>query len=278
MWYKIEEIEAKYGLTKFSIYALITQEPELRKHIKALEGVLQINEEGIGVLLKHASRKTDDSPPTYADNNTIIFSRDKKEEAEAPVEQEDKAGEEEDLFGSVFQSTGSFFDEKEESLSANDAGHEEFFTSMGVRADMAAAAAVAAAVPEAEAELEVPQGADEFTAEDLVFQEAPEPQDDMGEADEVNPAVFDDIAATDDFFSDYAQEEEDYLAEPETVTEFEAASDDEFTMEGYIKALKEKMIIQNEQIRALSAYLDVSRKMLLQDEKIVGILEGMYRK
>lgn len=275
MWYKIEEIEAKYGLTKFSIYALITQEPELRKHIKALEGVLQINEEGIGVLLKHASKKTDDSPPTYADNNTIIFARDKKEEQiPAPVHEEEDEGD--DLFGSVFQSTGSFFDEKEEPLPAKDAEHEEFFTSMGVRADMAAAAA--ASEPEAAPEPAIPEGAEEFTAEDLVFQEAPEALDDMGEADEVNPAVFDDVAAEDDFFSDYAQEEEDYLAEPETVTEFEAASGDDFTMEGYIKALKEKMIIQNEQIRSLSVYLDVSRKMLLQDEKIVGILEGMYRK
>ena len=45
-----------------------------------------------------------------------------------------------------------------------------------------------------------------------------------------------------------------------------------------IKALKAKMIIQNEQIRALDAYLEVSLKLLVQDEKIVNILEGMSRR
>ena len=64
----------------------------------------------------------------------------------------------------------------------------------------------------------------------------------------------------------------------DSVAEIVAASEDDFNMEGYVKALKEKMVIQNEQIRALSAYLDVSRKMLVQDEKIVNILEGMSRR
>ena len=112
---------------------------------------------------------------------------------------------------------------------------------------------------------------------DLIFQDTPGVLDDLSEADEVNPEVFDDMAHVDDFFSDYAVEEEEYLSSPDIVTEISTATEDEYTMEGYIKSLKEKMIIQNEQIRALSTYLDVSRKLLIQDEKIVGILEGMYR-
>ena len=81
MWYKLDELEEKYGLNKLSVYKLITQEPELRQYFKSMEGVLQINEQGIGILLKHTSKEpTDKSPATLADNNTIIL---KKEDMES---------------------------------------------------------------------------------------------------------------------------------------------------------------------------------------------------
>lgn len=270
MWYKIEEIETKYGLSKFSIYALITQEPELRKYIKALEGVLQINEQGISVLLKHATKKAEDEKPSsYADNNTIIMHRDGPEKTiQAPELKKEVEDEDNDLFGDAFNRSGSFFDDEPAKESTVDAPKEDFFSSLNFEAE--------AQAPIVEAPVST-SPVEDFSADDLIFQDSPGVLDDLSEADEVNPEVFDDMAHVDDFFSDYAVEEEEYLSSPDIVTEISTATEDEYTMEGYIKSLKEKMIIQNEQIRALSTYLDVSRKLLIQDEKIVGILEGMYR-
>lgn len=297
MWYKIEEIEEKYGLTKFSIYALITQEPELRKYIKAMEGVLQINEQGIGVLLKHASKKAQNQDgATYADNNTIIMKPERKEAAAAAPMQESvpapapapapqpeakSSSADEDFFAGAFNTEGSFFDEDIVVESASP--KEDFFSSMELDykepadrdEDAGFAAAMAAAVPAA-----VPAAApveESSFVDELIFADEPAPVVELEEEDEVNPAVYDDVPQ-DDFFTDDVDDAGFLDKEPEVVTEFAAPTEEEFTMEGYLKALKTKLVIQNEQIRALDAYLDVSRKLLIQDEKIVNILEGMSRK
>ena len=293
MWYKIEEIEEKYGLTKFSIYALITQEPELRKYIKALEGVLQINEQGIGVLLKHASRKAENQEPaTYADNNTIIM---KPEGSKAKVEAEAKAAvaapapaaSEGDLFADAFNTEGSFFDEAPAA-----APKDEFFSN--IELDYADAsepvsfmdeglfdAVVPAPVAEPVPEPVVPAPAvveEKSFVDDLIFaDEEPLKVEEIEEEDEVNPEVYDGLPQ-DDFFSDGVDDTDFLDKEPEVVSEISAPTEEEYNMEGYLKALKAKLIIQNEQIRALDAYLEVSRKLLVQDEKIVNILEGMSRR
>lgn len=289
MWYKIEEIEEKYGLTKFSIYALITQEPELRKYIKAMEGVLQINEQGIGVLLKHASRKAENQDPaTYADNNTIVMKPEgsvSKAEA-SPVEAAKAAAAPApasvggDLFADAFNTEGSFFDDAPTS-----APKEEFFSN--IELDYAEGSEPVsfmdeglfdAVVPAAAPVAEVPAEEEKSFVDDLIFaDEEPSKMEEIEEEDEVNPEVYDDLPQ-DDFFSDGVDDTDFLDKEPEVVSEISAATEDEYNMEGYLKALKAKMIIQNEQIRALDAYLEVSRKLLVQDEKIVNILEGMSRR
>lgn len=287
MWYKIEEIEEKYGLTKFSIYALITQEPELRKYIKAMEGVLQINEQGIGVLLKHASRKAENQDPaTYADNNTIVMKPEgsvSKAEA-SPVEAARAAAApapasvEGDLFADAFNTEGSFFDDaptsapKEAFFSNIELDYAEGSEPVSFMDEGLFDAVVPAAAPVAPV-AEVPAEEEEKSFVD----EEPSKLEEIEEEDEVNPEVYDDLPQ-DDFFSDGVDDTDFLDKEPEVVSEISAATEDEYNMEGYLKALKAKMIIQNEQIRALDAYLEVSRKLLVQDEKIVNILEGMSRR
>ena len=287
MWYKIEEIEEKYGLTKFSIYALITQEPELRKYIKAMEGVLQINEQGIGVLLKHASRKAENQDPaTYADNNTIVMKPEgsvSKAEA-SPVEAARAAAApapasvEGDLFADAFNTEGSFFDDaptsapKEAFFSNIELDYAEGSEPVSFMDEGLFDAVVPAAAPVAPV-AEVPAEEEEKSFVD----EEPSKLEEIEEEDEVNPEVYDDLPQ-DDFFSDGVDDTDFLDKEPEVVSEISAATEDEYNMEGYLKALKAKLIIQNEQIRALDAYLEVSRKLLVQDEKIVNILEGMSRR
>ncbi len=142
MWYKLDELEEKYGLSKLSVYKLITQEPELRQYFKSLEGVLQINEEGIGILLKHTSREPEDNTPvTYADNNTIILNKENIEAMEAaetvkPVtanveENTSKKHDDEDidLFADAFNTKGSFFDDVEDKADITNLEPEENFFS-----------------------------------------------------------------------------------------------------------------------------------------------------
>lgn len=256
MWYKIEEIEAKYGLSKFSIYALITQEPELRKYIKAMEGVLQVSEDGISVLLKHASKKAEhDGPVTLADNNTVVISR-----GDAKTDQEPEPKEPTDLFADAFNSDDGFFEASDAPVVGESLIEEEnFFSNL-------------------EFEDHSPQGTEKEdrtpSLDELVF---PDELDSLDDEQDPSEDVFDDTHHDDDFFSDQPTVEDDYLSgSSETV--INAPSDEEYSMEGYIKALKEKMVIQNEQIRALSGYLDVSKRMLVQEEKIVNIIEGLGKK
>ncbi len=111
----------------------------------------------------------------------------------------------------------------------------------------------------------------------MIFQDEINSAEDLKEADEVNVNIYDDNAH-DDFFNDKPIDHSKFLnSQAQGVTEITAASVDDYTMSGYIKALKEKLIIQNEQIRAISNYLDVSKKLLIQDEKIVNIIEGMNK-
>lgn len=295
MWYKIEEIEEKYGLSKLSIYALITQEPELRQYIKALEGVLQINEEGIEVLLKHTAKKEAEKnvvfPEEKADksegNETLVLKRD---EIEEPSSQVEESSDDDDLFASPFNSNSFFEDESVDEAPKKEAvaEDEDFFANVELdEADMEQSESFMDAdtfdeVDDLEDYAEEAKSEEEEEAsfaDDLIFQEAPVeaavPVDDFMTAPVAG-------AVGDDFYSDADENDltEAFLdnKDEEEIDEITAATEDDFNMDGYVKALKEKLVVQNEQIRALSAYLEVSKKMLIQDEKVVNIIEGMYKK
>ena len=284
MWYKLDELEEKYGLSKLSVYKLITQEPELRQYFKSMEGVLQINEQGIGILLKHTSKEPKDkTPATLADNNTIILKKenieaqeamDNKEVAAVPepkmkeleVKQTSKEYDEDiDLFADAFNTSGSFFDVEDEKETVSSLQPEEsFFSNIDID------------YKEEEEEPQIELETD--FSEGLIFQDAVVPVEDMEETEEVNVSIYDDTAH-DDFFSDKPIDDSKFLNfENPVVKEIKSASVDDYTLEGYVKALKEKLIIQNEQVRSISNYLDVTRKLLIQDEKIVNIIEGMNKK
>lgn len=216
MWHKIESVEEKYGISKFSIYALITQEPELRQYIKALEGVLQINDEGLEMLL------------------ALVKENGAKEEAAAKEEPAAEPDKVEILEEDIFEAPAP----KEEVLPEEEA----------VVAEKITEAEEAVAEPQAEPPVE------SIHSEDF-FEESP-------------------LKKELDFFSDI-EEENAGEETPDVVTEITMPSEDDRDLSTLIKALKEKMIIQNEQIRALNEYLEVSRKILIQDEKIVTILESI---
>ncbi|MDD2371899.1 MAG: hypothetical protein PHQ32_07895 [Firmicutes bacterium] len=284
MWYKLDELEEKYGLSKLSVYKLITQEPELRQYFKSLEGVLQINEQGIGILLKHTSREPEDkTPPTYADNNTIILKNDNMEAMEAmeavkPIEVKVEANvskkdydDDIDLFADAFNTKGSFFDEEDDKSDLLNLEPEENFFS---NVDMEYKEEIEENHSDDEPEIEV----ETDFSEGLIFQDEIKVVDDLSESDEVNANIYDDTSH-DDFFSDKPIDDSKFLnSQDSVVQEITSAKADDYTMEGYVKALKEKLIIQNEQVRAISNYLDISKKLLIQDEKIVNIIEGMNKK
>lgn len=290
MWYKLDELEEKYGLSKLSVYKLITQEPELRQYFKSMEGVLQINEQGIGILLKHTSKEPKDkTPATLADNNTIILKREKMETKEAADEKEvvivaepkmeelaEKQNKKEydediDLFADAFNTSGSFFDVEDEKVAVSSLEPEESFFS---NVDIDYKEEEESSYDEEETKIEL----ETDFSEGLIFQDAVTPIDDMAETEEVNVSIYDDTAP-DDFFSDEPIDDSKFLNfENSVVKEIKSATVDDYSMEGYIKALKEKLIIQNEQVRAISNYLEVTKRLLIQDEKIVNIIEGMNKK
>ena len=290
MWYKLDELEEKYGLNKLSVYKLITQEPELRQYFKSMEGVLQINEQGIGILLKHTSKEPENkSPATLADNNTIIL---KKEDMESSgtmennvvteiaependdVKQKPKVKEYDndiDLFADAFNTSGSFFDVEDDKEVVSSLEPEESFFS-NVDLDYKEEEESNYENEEQKIELET-----DFS-EGLIFQDAVVAEDDMAEVEEVNISIYDDTAP-DDFFSDEPIDDSKFLNSDISASKvITAATVDDYSMEGYVKALKEKLVIQNEQIRAISNYLEVSKRLLIQDEKIVNIIEGMNKK
>lgn len=289
MWYKLDELEEKYGLSKLSVYKLITQEPELRQYFKSMEGVLQINEQGIGILLKHTSKEPKDkTPATLADNNTIILKRDNMETKESADDKEvvivaepkmeelaEKQNKKEydediDLFADAFNTSGSFFDVEDEkaAVSSLEPG-ESFFSNVDIDYKEE---------EESNSEEETKIELETDFSEGLIFQDAVAHVDDMGETEEVNISIYDDTAP-DDFFSDEPIDDSKFLNfENSVVKEIKSATVDDYSMEGYIKALKEKLIIQNEQVRAISNYLEVTKRLLIQDEKIVNIIEGMNKK
>lgn len=290
MWYKLDELEEKYGLNKLSVYKLITQEPELRQYFKSMEGVLQINEQGIGILLKHTSKEPENkSPATLADNNTIIL---KKEDLESrgtmgnnvvteitependDVTQKPKVNEYDndiDLFADAFNTSGSFFDVEDDKEVVSSLEPEESFFS-NVDLDYKEEEESNYEDEEQKIELET-----DFS-EGLIFQDAVVAEDDMAEVEEVNVSIYDDTAP-DDFFSDEPIDDSKFLNSDVSASNvITAATVDDYSMEGYVKALKEKLIIQNEQVRAISNYLEVSKRLLIQDEKIVNIIEGMNKK
>jgi folate-dependent phosphoribosylglycinamide formyltransferase PurN len=290
MWYKLDELEEKYGLNKLSVYKLITQEPELRQYFKSMEGVLQINEQGIGILLKHTSKEpVDKSPATLADNNTIIL---KKEDMTSSRAMENKVvsevaepkidvvaekksvkeyDEDIDLFADAFNTSGSFFDiEDDKAVVSSLAPEESFFSNVDIDYKEEEESVNEEEEPKIELETDFSEG--------LIFQDVVVTEDDMAEAEEVNVSIYDDTAP-DDFFSDEPIDDNKFLNfENSVVKEIKSATVDDYSMEGYIKALKEKLIIQNEQIRAISNYLEVTKRLLIQDEKIVNIIEGMNKK
>lgn len=290
MWYKLDELEEKYGLNKLSVYKLITQEPELRQYFKSMEGVLQINEQGIGILLKHTSKEpADKSPATLADNNTIILKKEDmvssrsmenklfSEVAEPKIDvvAEKKAVKEYvediDLFADAFNTSGSFFDiEDDKAVVSTLAPEESFFSNVDFDYKEEEESVYEEEEPKIELETDFSKG--------LIFQDAVVTDDDMAEAEEVNVSIYDDTAP-DDFFSDEPIDDSKFLNSDTSVAkEITAATIDDYSIEGYVKALKEKLIIQNEQIRAVSNYLEVSKRLLIQDEKIVNIIEGMNKK
>lgn len=290
MWYKLDELEEKYGLNKLSVYKLITQEPELRQYFKSMEGVLQINEQGIGILLKHTSKEpVDKSPATLADNNTIIL---KKEDMEShgtmennvvteiaesendDVTQKPKVNEYDndiDLFADAFNTSGSFFDVEDDKEVVSSLEPEESFFS---NVDLDYKEEEESNYEEEEQKIEL----ETDFSEGLIFQDAVVADDDMAEVEEVNVSIYDDTAP-DDFFSDEPIDDSKFLNSDVSASKvITAATVDDYSMEGYVKALKEKLIIQNEQVRAISNYLEVSKRLLIQDEKIVNIIEGMNKK
>lgn len=275
MWYKLDELEEKYGLNKLSVYKLITQEPELRQYFKSMEGVLQINEQGIGIILKHTSKEAEDkSPATLADNNTIIMKKDVAEQTaevkEPAVEASKKYDDDIDLFADAFNTSGSFFDNDDQQDDISTLEPEESFFSKIDIEYKTEEEEPEEVLPEVELEKDFSEG--------LIFQEVEQEIDDMVESDEVNASIYDDTS-TDDFFSDEQIDDSKFLDSKEpTVNEITAATSDDYTMDGYIKALKEKLIIQNEQVRAISNYLEISKRLLIQDEKIVNIIEGMNKR
>ncbi len=282
MWYKLDELEEKYGLSKLSVYKLITQEPELRQYFKSLEGVLQINEQGIGILLKHTSKVPEDNTPaTYADNNTVVLKNDNSEAMEAAnvVNTVDKkldeniikkVDEEIDLFAEAFNTKGSFFDEDEDKDQiASLEPEENFFSNIDLDYKEDVEEKYSNDEPLAEVETDFSEG--------LIFQDEIKPEEELKEPDEVNANVYDNTPH-DDFFSDEPIDDSKFLDyKTPDIKEIISANENDFTMEGYVKALKEKLIIQNEQVRALSNYLDITKKLLVQDEKIVNIIEGMNK-
>lgn len=201
MWHKMEDIEANHGISKFSIYAMITQEPELRKYIKALDGVLQIDDEGLKVLLKAA--KTEDKPKAVEEVVEI-----KEEVSEVKVT-------------TTVESSEDFFEESPLMQEL------EFFSNV------------------------------EVSEEDLV------------EGGLQNSTV--------DKSMDYAEQGAQEQALASENKEIKLPNDEDINTPIYIKSLKEKLVIQNQQIRALNEYLEVSKKLLLQDEKIVHILEQLSK-
>lgn len=290
MWYKLDELEEKYGLSKLSVYKLITQEPELRQYFKSMEGVLQINEQGIGILLKHTSKEPKDkTPATLADNNTIILKKENMETKEAADDKEvvimaepkmeelaEKQNKKEydediDLFADAFNTSGSFFDVEDEKAAVSSLEPEEsFFSNVDIDYKEEEESSYDEEEPKIEIETDFSEG--------LIFQDAVAPIDDMAEAEEVNVSIYDDTAP-DDFFSDEPIDDSKFLNfENSVVKEIKSATVDDYSTEGYIKALKEKLIIQNEQVRAISNYLEVTKRLLIQDEKIVNIIEGMNKK
>jgi len=278
MWYKLDELEEKYGLSKLSVYKLITQEPELRQYFKSLEGVLQINEQGVGVLLKHTSKEPDDkTPATYADNNTIILKKENVEDKDSagivkPSTEKDDYNV--DLFADAFNTKGSFFDDVDdkEELAALEP-EENFFSNI----DIDYKEDIEEKYSESESDLGKETEPETDFSDGLIFQDEISSNEELNEPDEVNANVYDDIAH-DDFFSDAPIDDSKFLnSENSVVNEITSAKVDDYTMEGYIKALKEKLVIENEQVRAISNYLDVTKKLLIQDEKIVNIIEGMNK-
>ena len=295
MWYKIEEIEEKYGLSKLSIYALITQEPELRQYIKAFEGVLQINEEGIEVLLKYTAKKEAEKNVVFPEekvdkaegNETLVFKRD---EIKEPSSQVEESSDDDDLFASPFNSNSFFENERVDKAPEKEAvaENEDFFANIEldeVNMEQSESFMDADAFDEVN---DIEDYADEAKeeeektssfADDLIFQEAP-----IEAAIPVDEFIAAPVAGVvgDDFYSDADKNDltEAFLdnRDEEKIDEITVATEDDFNMDGYVKALKEKLVVQNEQIRALSAYLEVSKKMLIQDEKVVNIIEGMYKK
>ncbi|AMP21055.1 hypothetical protein AZF37_07660 [endosymbiont 'TC1' of Trimyema compressum] len=233
MWYKIEDIEDKYNISKFSIYALITQEPELRQYIKALEGVLQINDEGIELLLKHVEKDENNNKPI--DNKEVVAN--KNIVTEEPFAAMDKKRE--NLLEKVVAS------EKEEST-------------------------IPEAVVEAEPVVEAKKEEDVKEVPAVSLEE--------------EFFTHTSLDREEDFFGETVDEDaplspieaivEEGVPEVDVAKEMSMLEDAEgINMPAYIKALKEKMIIQNKQVRAINEFLEVSKKLLLQDEKIIHILE-----
>lgn len=289
MWYKLDELEEKYGLNKLSVYKLITQEPELRQYFKSMEGVLQINEQGIGILLKHTSKEpVDKTPATLADNNTIILKKEdmesrsamennvvsevaeSKNDEDTQKKTEIKYDDDIDLFADAFNTSGSFFDvEDDKEVVSSLEPEESFFSNVDIdyKEDEES-------IYEEEQKIEL----ETDFSEGLIFQDVVVSEDDMAETEEVNVSIYDDTAP-DDFFSDEPIDDSKFLNSDDSASKvITAATVDDYSMEGYVKALKEKLIIQNEQVRAISNYLEVSKRLLIQDEKIVNIIEGMNKK
>ena len=232
MWYKIEDIEDKYNISKFSIYALITQEPELRQYIKALEGVLQINDEGIDLLLKHVEKDGKNNKPV--ENKEAVATKNivTEEPFAAMVKKR------EDLIEKVVES------EKEE---------------------IPVEEPVVVATPVVEPKKEEVEKAPAVSLEEEFFTHTSLDREED---------FFGDTVDADAPLSPIEAIVEEGVPEVDDVKEMSMIEDTEgINMPAYIKALKEKMIIQNEQIRAVNEFLEVSKKLLLQDEKIIHILE-----
>lgn len=226
MWYKIEDIEDKYNISKFSIYALITKEPELRQYIKALEGVLQINDKGLELLLKHVEKDEKEKNNKSVENKEVV---------------DNKNIVTKELLATMDEKRENLLEKKEKSTIPD----EEPVVKANKEEDIKETAAIS---------LE-----EEFFTHTSLNRE-------------------------EDFFSETIDEdvhlspieaivEEEGVPEEKAVEEISMLKCEGIDMPAYIKALKEKMIIQNEQVRSINEFLEVSKKLLLQDEKIIHILE-----
>lgn len=298
MWYKVKEIEDKTGLSKAEIWEALTKDSNLRKKAKSMNGVLQVDESGVEGIIEFVQKKKnnfkkssdvqqeimdavgdvdsiydDATIPTDDDLDNFVYN---KEIPKAKMMESEILKEEKPFDNSFFNdiSTENLFEEADDpvitedddDLSALLEDYEEDFEDNLVFED-----------EEKEIENFDPQN-EEVSLND--------------EVRDVENGFFDnDNAEFDNLFLDEAPKKPvapvaahvpsapapvvDNFIDVDDEEPSGISLDEEANWSTYVKALKARMIVQNDQIRALNEYLETTKRVLLQDEKIVNILERL---